>query len=126
MPFASPHALFGLSRLAVWWLRLGIASERIKPGHPQQNGRHERMHLALKQETTRPPGYNLLQQLNRFDDFIGGYNHDRPHQALGGQYPGEAYTPSPREYHHPELPDYLFHDRTIRVTQCDRICTGQR
>jgi transposase InsO family protein len=60
VPFASPNALFNLSKLAVWWLRLGIAIERIKPGHPQQNGRHERMHLTLKKETTRPPGMNSL------------------------------------------------------------------
>ena len=62
VPFASPNALFNLSKLSVWWLRLGIAIEHIKPGHPQQNGRHERMHLTLKQETTRPPGMNSLQQ----------------------------------------------------------------
>ena len=55
VPFASPNALFNLSKLSVWWLRLGIAIERIKPGNPQQNGRHERMHLTLKKETTRPP-----------------------------------------------------------------------
>jgi len=126
IPFASPHALFGLSRLSVWWLRLGIAIERIKPGHPQQNGRHERMHLTLKQETIRPPSYNFLQQQSRFDDFIEGYNHDRPHQALGGQYPGEVYTPSAREYHRPDAPEYPFHDRTVRVTQCGRICIGRR
>ena len=108
VPFASPHALFGLSRLSVWWLRLGIAIERIKPGHPQQNGRHERMHLTLKKETTKPPGYNFLQQQDRFDAFIEGYNNDRPHQALGGQYPGEVYTPSAREYHHPRFPSTRF------------------
>ena len=66
VPFASPNALFNLSKLAVWWLRLGIAIERIKPGHPQQNGRHERMHLTLKKEATRPPGLNSLQQQARF------------------------------------------------------------
>jgi putative transposase len=126
VPFSSPHALFGLSRLSVWWLRLGIAIERIKPGHPQQNGRHERMHLTLKKEATKPPRYNLLQQQGRFDDFIEGYNNERPHQALGGKYPGEVYTPSAREYHHPEVPEYPFHDRTIRVTQCGRICIGNR
>jgi len=126
VPFASAHALFGLSRLAVWWLRLGIAIERIKPGNPQQNGRHERMHLTLKKEATKPPGYNLLQQQGRFDEFIEGYNNDRPHQALGGKYPGEVYTPSAREYHHPEVPEYPFHDQTIRVTQCGRICLGGR
>jgi transposase InsO family protein len=60
IPFASPNALYGLSRLSVWWLRLGIQIERIKPGHPEQNGRHERMHLTLKQAATRPPAGNLL------------------------------------------------------------------
>ncbi len=84
VPFSSPQALFGLSRLSVWWLRLGIGIERIKPGHPQQNGRHERMHLTLKKEATKPPSYNFLQQQSRFDSFIEGYNNDRPHQALNG------------------------------------------
>src|SRR5207247_8605439 len=65
VPFASPNALFNLSKLAFWWLRLGIAIERIKPGHPQQNGRPERMHLTLKLETTRPPGMNSLQHQAR-------------------------------------------------------------
>ncbi|MFC1719786.1 integrase core domain-containing protein [Pseudomonadota bacterium] len=126
VPFASAHALFGLSRLSVWWLHLGIAIERIKPGNPQQNGRHERMHLTLKKEATKPPSYNFLQQQVRFDEFIGVYNNDRPHQALGGQYPAEVYTASAREYHPPERPQYPFHDRTIRVTQCGRLCIGRR
>src|SRR5690606_26506861 len=69
LPFASPNGLFNLSRLSVWWLRLGIAIERIQPGHPQQNGRHERMHLTLKRETARPPAMNSLQQQARFDAF---------------------------------------------------------
>ena len=72
--FASAHALFNLSKLAVWWLRLGIGIERIKPGHPQQNGRHERMHLTLKKETTKPAGLNFLQQQARFDEFIKIFN----------------------------------------------------
>ena len=122
VPFASPNAIFGLSRLSLWWLRLGISVERIKPGHPEQNGRHERMHLTLKQETTRPPSYNLLQQQSRFEDFIEEYNHDRPHQALGMKYPGELYTPSGRVYREPDEPEYPMHDRTIRVTRCGRIC----
>ena len=96
VPFASPNALFGLSRLSVWWLRLGINIERIKPGHPEQNGRHERMHLTLKREATKPASYNFLQQQARFDDFVDVYNNERPHQALGGAYPGEVYTPSAR------------------------------
>ena len=126
VPFASAHALFGLSRLAVWWLRLGIGIERIKPGNPQQNGRHERMHLTLKQEATKPPSFNFLQQQERFDEFIEGYNTERPHQALSGLYPGEVYTPSARSYFHPDPPEYPFHDRTIHITQCGRICIGRR
>jgi len=126
VPFASAHALFGLSKLAVWWLRLGIRIERIKPGCPQQNGRHERMHLTLKKETTKPPRYNILQQQERFDDFIEGYNQDRPHSGLGGLYPAEVYTPSARPFFHPERPEYPCHERTIQVTQCGRICIGRR
>jgi putative transposase len=99
VPFASPHSLFVLSKLAVWWLRLGIQQiERIKPGHPQQNGRHERMHLTLKKEATKPAAKNFLQQQERFDVFREGYNDDRPHQALGMKYPSELYVPSPRPY----------------------------
>jgi putative transposase len=75
VPFASPHALFGLSKLSVWWLRLGIRIERIKPGHPEQNGRHERMHLTLKKEATKPAASNFLQQQAKFDEFISCYNH---------------------------------------------------
>ena len=82
VPFASPNALFNLSKLAVWWLRLGIDIERIKPGRPQQNGRHERMHLTLKKETVRPPGANSLQQQARFDEFVREFNTERPHEAL--------------------------------------------
>jgi putative transposase len=67
VPFASPNALYGLSKLAIWWLRLGIRIERIKPGHPEQNGRHERMHLTLKKEATKPAAQNFLQQQARFD-----------------------------------------------------------
>jgi len=126
IPFASPHALFGLSRLSLWWLRLGISIERIKPGHPQQNGRHERMHLTLKKEATKPVSYNFLQQQERFDDFIEVYNNERPHQGLGGLYPGELYTPSAREFFYPEAPEYPLHDRTIQVTRCGRICIGRR
>jgi len=122
VPFASAHALFGLSKLAVWWLRLGIHIERIQPGHPQQNGRHERMHLTLKQEATKPAAHNLLQQQARFDDFIDCYNRERPHQALDMKYPAELYRPSPRPYHGLSELHYPFHDRTITVTRCGRIC----
>ena len=126
VPFASPNALFGLSRLSVWWLRLGINIERIQPGHPEQNGRHERMHLTLKKEATKPASYNFLQQQARFDDFVDVYNNERPHQALGGLYPGDVYTPSARPYRLPDEPEYPFHDRAIKVTKCGRLCIGQR
>jgi transposase InsO family protein len=75
VPFASPNSLFHLSKLSVWWLRLGITIERIQPGHPQQSGRHERMHLTLKKQTTRPAGGNSLQQKSKFDDFLEEFNH---------------------------------------------------
>jgi transposase InsO family protein len=126
VPFASPNALFNLSRLSVWWLRLGIAIERIKPGHPQQNGRHERMHLTLKKEATRPPGQNIFQQQAKFDDFIDEYNNDRPHEALGMKYPAEVYRPSSRLYTGlPELV-YPLHDLTAHVTHCGRICLHRK
>jgi putative transposase len=126
VPFASRSAYFGLSRLSVWWLRLGIAIERIKPGNPQQNGRHERMHLTLKKEATKPAAKNFLQQQAKFDRFVECYNHERPHQALNMRYPAELYQASPRLYRGlPEL-DYPFHDRTITITRCGRICIGTR
>jgi putative transposase len=87
-----------MSRLSVWWLRHGIDIERVKPGHPQQDGRHERMHLTLKLETTRPAAQNFLQQQAKFDDFIACYNTERPHQALAMRCPAELYRPSPRSY----------------------------
>ena len=126
VPFASAQALFGLSKLSVWWLRLGIQIERIKPGHPQQNGRHERMHLTLKKEATKPAAQNLLQQQERFDDFVACYNHERPHQALDMRYPAEFYAASPRPYRGLSELAYPLHDRTVTVTNCGRVCFGKR
>jgi putative transposase len=126
VPFSSPCALFGLSKLSVWWLRLGIEIERIKPGHPQQNGRHERMHLTLKKEATKPAGQNFLQQQAMFDEFIEEYNNDRPHQALGMKYPSEVYTPSSRKYEGLPEVEYPFHDKSIIVTNCGRICLNRK
>lgn len=126
VPFSSCNALFGLSKLSVWWLRLGICIERIKPGNPQQNGRHERMHLTLKKEATKPPGENLLQQQEKFDTFIKEFNKDRPHQALDMKYPCEVYRASPRPYRGLQDVRYPFHDRTITVTHCGRICIRKR
>ena len=116
LPFASPNGLYKLSKLSVWWLRLGIALERIRPGHPQENGRHERMHLTLKKEATRPPGRNILQQQARFDAFVSEFNTERPHEALAMKVPLDLYTPSARRYNGlPEI-DYPFHDRDALVT----------
>ena len=126
LPFASPNGLYNLSKLSVYWLRLGIALERIKPGHPQQNGRHERMHLTLKKETTRPPAMNALQQQARFDDFIEEFNTQRPHEALDMRCPDEVYAHSPRPYQ--GLPDvtYPTHERDTLVTACGRICMHRK
>ena len=99
VPFASAHALFNLSKLAVWWLRLGIGIERIKPGHPQQNGRHERMHLTLKKEATKPAAANFLQQQARFDKFIEVFNNERPHEALDMKCPGGGLPAFPAPLH---------------------------
>jgi putative transposase len=126
VPFASPNALYRLSKLAVWWLRLGIRIERIKPGHPEQNGRHERIHLTLKKEATKPAAQNVLQQQAKFDDFMNCYNHERPHQALDMKYPAELYRPSLRPYRGLDELEYPFHDRTVTVTHCGRICLGKR
>jgi transposase InsO family protein len=126
VPFASPNALFNLSKLAVRWLRLGIAIERTKPGHPQQNGRHERMHLTLKKETTRPPGMNSLQQQARFDAFVEEFNAERPHEALAMKCPAEVYTASPRPYDGLSELTYPLHDRDVLVTACGRICMHRK
>lgn len=123
VPFASPNALFNLSKLSVWWLRLGIAIERIKPGHPQQNGRHERMHLTLKKEATRPPGLNSLQQQDRFDSFLHEFNEERPHEALNMKRPADLYTASTRSYDGlPEL-TYPLHDRDVVPATTSRLWT---
>ena len=100
IPFASGNSLFNLSRLSVWWLRLGIPIERIRPGHPQQQG--------------------------KFDDFIEEFNQDRPHEGLGMKCPAEVYRPSTRPYQ--GLPDlsYPFHDNTVYVTLCGRICLHRK
>jgi len=126
VPFASAHALYSLSKLAAWWLRLGIQLERITPGHPEQNGRHERMHLTLKTEATIPASANVLQQQGRFDTFVHRFNHDRPHQALDMCTPASRYAPSTRPYQGLEELDYPFHDWTAVITTCGRICYQSR
>ena len=96
-PFAS-RAIAGLSRLAVWWMKLGIVPERIAAGHPEQNGRHERMHRTMKQETASPPKANPHAQQQAFHRFRREYNEERPHEALGMQTPSAVYRPSLRPY----------------------------
>ena len=96
-PFAS-CAMAGLSRLAVWWMKLGIAPERIAPAHPEQNGRHERMHLTLQQETMAPMAANRRAQQRRFDEFRREYNQQRPHEALAMRTPASCYQSSPRPF----------------------------
>jgi transposase InsO family protein len=96
-PFAS-IGLGGLSELSVWLVKLWIRPERIDPGHPEQNGRHERMHRSLKQATTDPPKGNLDQQQKVFDHFREEYNVERPHESLGQEAPASHYAPSLRTY----------------------------
>lgn len=126
VPFASPNGLYNLSKMAVWWLRLGIDIERIKPGRPQQNGRHERMHLTLKKEATRPASANFLQQQARFDAFVEEFNTERPHEALAMKVPASLYTPSSRPYHGIAELAYPLHDRDALVTCCGRICMHRK
>lgn len=111
-PFASVGA-GGLSPLSVWWIKLGIIPERIEPGHPEQNGRHERMHRTLKQATMRPPAATPVAQQERCDAFRIEYNTVRPHQALGQIPPATLYVPSPRRY--PERVDGPHYPAMVEV-----------
>jgi transposase InsO family protein len=122
IPFASGNSAWGLTKLSVWWIRLGIKLERIEPGNPQQNGRHERMHRTLKQEATKPPAGNFLQQQEKFYKFIHEYNFERPHQALEMKCPGDLYQKSQAPYK--GLPDITYpgYDKTLLITHCGRIC----
>jgi hypothetical protein len=116
-PFAS-LAAGGLSELSVWWVKLGIWPDRIDPGHPEQNGRHERMHLTLKQECCQPAAATLCEQQLQLDRFRQVFNHERPHQALDFETPASVYVPSPRTYpNHIEDPVYPggFIQRRVRT-----------
>jgi transposase InsO family protein len=120
-PFGSP-GLGRLSRLSLWWIRVGVSIERIVPGHPEQNGAHERMHRTLKAQTTRPPEQTLEQQQQRFDRFRQEFNNERPHESLGQKRPATIYTTSPRPY--PEtLPpiEYPGHLMTRKVDHSGQI-----
>jgi putative transposase len=110
-PFCSA-TIGGLSRLSVWWMKLGIVHQRIERGKPQQNGRHERMHRTLKAETARPPAQDLKKQQERFDRFQKEYNEERPHEALGMKTPASVWhrssRPLPNELPEPEYPGHLL------------------
>mgnify|MGYP000138451957 CR=1 FL=1 len=121
VPFGHPQSLFTLSPLSVWWLSLGIKVERIRPGHPEQNGRHERMHRTLKRECTKPPKKNLLQQQERFYEFVDEYNLERPHQSIDMKTPSEVYKKSNIEYDQYNELEYPLCDKTVKVTQCGGI-----
>ena len=105
-PFSS-IAFGGISKLSKWWIQLGIRPQRIKPGHPQQNGRHERMHKTLKQETTKPPAFNERLQQDKFDHFKTEYNHERSHEALQRKCPADVYEPSKISYQE-KLPEIVY------------------
>lgn len=115
VPFASVGS-GGLSHLSIWWIRLGIVPERIEPGQPQQNGRHERMHRTLKRAVIHPPATDMAAQQTAFDRFRVQYNEQRPHEGLGQQSPKSCYQPSLRPYPDtlPELeyPSY-FHRHKV-------------
>ena len=117
VPFSST-GLRGLTKLSVMWLRLGIVLERIRPAHPEENGQHERMHRTLKFETTRPSRTNLLQQQERFDQFVEEFNTARPHEALDMKRPIQVYTPSVRPLP-AKLPEPSYHefDDVLRVNR---------
>jgi len=115
-PFAG-RGVTGLSRLSVWWIKLGIRPERIKSGKPQQNGRHERMHRTLKQDTAKPPKADMNHQQLRFNEFRREYNYDRPHEALDQKTPASVYNSSskrfPEKIREPEY-DQGVEVRTVR------------
>jgi putative transposase len=127
-PFAAARAVRRLSRLSVWWIKLGITPVLIQPAHPEQNGRHERMHRTLKAETARPPAADERLQQQGFDRFRQEYNRQRPHEGIGLRTPAELYETSPRPYPHDE-PAVLYpgHFELRRVrTKGDIRWRGQR
>ncbi len=126
-PFAAPGGFTRLSRLAVWWIRLGIQPERIAVGHPEQNGAHEQFHRVLKAETTRPPAANRRAQQQRFRRFCAEYNQVRPHEALQDRPPASCYTPSPRPFP-ARLPpvEYPGHLEVRRVSSSGQVSWRDR
>lgn len=122
-PF-SATGLHGLCELSVWWIRLGIKHQRSRPGRPQDNGAHERMHRTLKEATARPPATTAAAQQARFDAFRREYNEERPHQALAGDTPASRWQPSARAFPEklppPEYPGH-FEKRLVSNAGCIRF-----
>ena len=116
-PFAAVQAIKRLTRLAVWFLELGVDMVYSDPAHPEQNGRHERMHRDLKGEATRPPGYNLRAQQRKLNAFVYEYNYERPHAALELETPGSVHVSSRRMY--PEKIDEWYYPSWCQVR---RVC----
>ncbi|EPG72802.1 integrase core domain protein [Leptospira fainei serovar Hurstbridge str. BUT 6] len=114
IPFAAGS---GISLLSMWWIKLGIFPERIHPGKPQENGRHERMHRTLKAEAVYPIRSNMRQQQKAFDRFRAEYNHDRPHEALGQKPPAKIYKPSLRSY--PNRLSEIFYPDHFEIRKVD-------
>ena len=117
VPFAT-RAPGGLSELSIWWIKLGITPERIPPGKPQYNGRHERFHRTLKAETAQPPARSLRRQQQRFAEFLEEFNRARPHEALQYHTPAHLYRASCRQYP-TRLPEIEYPDDMVlrRVSQ---------
>jgi len=126
-PFAST-GIHGLCELNVWWMKLGIVHQRIRPSSPQENGQHERMHRDLKREAARPPAENLAKQQRKLDRFRHRYNHERPHEALDGDFPAERWQPSEKTYsaclRRPEYPGH-FELRKVSAAGTFRLLSGQ-
>jgi len=125
-PFASANSAWNLTRLSVWWIRLGIKLERIRPGNPQENGRHERMHRTLKLEATNKTIGNLLQQQERFDCFKKEFNFERPHQAIEMKCPADIYRKSIRRYKGLEEIVYPGYNKRLMITNCGRVCLDKQ
>lgn len=127
-PFASVNAIFGLTKFSSWLISLGIKIERIEPGHPEQNGRHERMHRTLKEETLRPPSKNILAQQEKFDIFVDVFNKQRPHEAIGQKTPSSLYCKSKLKYEPNKTFNYTGYDLIRKVTTngCIRITTNKK
>ena len=123
-PFAST-GIHGLCELNVWWMKLGIVHQRIRPSSPQENGAHERMHRTLKAETTRPPAASLRGQQWKFDRFQDDYNRERPHEALNDEAPASVWLPSSRPFpNRLSSPEYPGHFELRRVSNAGHFKMG--